>query len=398
VIFTNGDNDTFPLWYAQEVDGFRTDVRVCNLSYFQTDWYIDQMKRQAYESEPLPISWKKTEYIEGTNNYIEIIPKEKKWSVSRAINYIKKMDPRTKQTGANQIPTTVFSIPIDSNKVIASGLVKPENADRIEKELLVDYSAQRNQNGEVISAGKKVLDKLDMMMMDMFNNNSDWKRPFYFTSTVSPNNFSGYSPYLRHDGIAYRLVPYNTNGERSIDSDIMYDNLIHKYKYGNLAQPDLWVDENIGRMARGFRHLFVELGNQLIEENKPEKAKEVMDYCVNVLPNYNLPFESIWGDAQIGSIYHRIGEDEKASEIYGIIKDRSLKNLNWYSRLKPEEYMSVMMEVYWEIVGMTNSVLPFYQEVHPEIYEELNKEFATYRAQFDQVYNRFITGKRGLNR
>ncbi|GHU62370.1 membrane protein [Bacteroidia bacterium] len=402
VIFTMGDNDTFPLWYAQEVEGYRTDVRVCNLSYFQTDWYVDQMKRQAYESEPLPILWKKSEYIDGAGkcDYVRINPRDSKWSVSRAINYIKRSDTRAKQQGesSNEILASTLSIPIDSNKVIASGLVKPENGDWIEKELLLNFGVQKNENGEVISAGKQSLRKQDLMILDMFNNNTDWKRPFYFASTIGPDNYQAYGPYLRQDGIALRLVPFNTSEERRIDSDVMFDNLMHKYKYGNMEQPGMYIDETVGRMAKSFRRLFVELGNRLVEENKPEKAKEVMDYCLNVIPDYNIPLELTWRDSDIGEIYHKIGEDAKAAEIYDVLKNRALKELNWYSQLNQNEYMSVITEVARNIAAMTNYVLPFYKEVHPEIYEELSTELITYRSQLDQIYGRSISRKSGLNR
>jgi tetratricopeptide (TPR) repeat protein len=283
--------------------------------------------------------------------------------------------------------------------------VKPENADWIEKELLINLGEQKNEAGEVISAGKQALRKQDLMILDMFNNNTDWKRPFYFASTVGPDNFLGYLPYLRHDGIASRLVPFNVsstpltmNEERYIDSDIMYDNIMHKYQYGNMEQPGVYIDETIGRMAKGFRRLFVELGNQLVEENKPEKAKEVMDRCLNVIPDYNVPLELTLRDADIGDIYHKIGNDEKASEIYDILKNRALKDLNWYSQLNQNDYMSVIVEVFRTVSAMTNYVLPFYREVHPEIYEELSKELMNYRSQIDQIYGRSISRKSGLNR
>jgi len=387
IIFTNGDNDTFPLWYAQEVEGFRTDVRVCNLSYLQTDWYIDQMKRQAYESEPLPISWKKYEYIQGTHDGAFILPQtEQPWTVERALNWVKSEDLRTKRVKnysveLDNIPTETLYIPIDSAKVIESGLVKPENADWIAKEMVVYLGQRENARGEVTEEAKSYLGKQEMMILDMLSNNTDWTRPFYFAISVGQEYYLRLENYFRQDGVAYRIVPYAAAQHQRVDTDILYDNLMNNYRWGNLDHPNLFIDETSSRMIRSFRTLFGTLGQSLVKEGKFDKAKEAMDYSLKVIPEYNVPYDYYSMD-YIADTYYQIGETEKAKEIYDKMMATSLKNLNWYDRLGSRDYASVVLEVRIEL-SYVQDMLSFYQETDKELFDQYYQDFLRYAARLE---------------
>ena len=387
IIFTNGDNDTFPLWYAQEVEGFRTDVRVCNLSYLQTDWYIDQMKRQAYESEPLPISWKKYEYIQGTHDGAFILPQtEQPWTVERALNWVKSEDLRTKRVKnysveLDNIPTETLYIPIDSTKVIESGLVKPENADWIAKEMVVYLGQRENARGEVTEEAKSYLGKQEMMILDMLSNNTDWTRPFYFAISVGQEYYLRLENYFRQDGVAYRIVPYAAAQHQRVDTDILYNNLMNNYRWGNLDHPDLFIDETSSRMIRSFRTLFGTLGQNLVKEGKFDKAKEAMDYSLKVIPEYNVPYDYYSMD-YIADTYYQIGETEKAKEIYDKMMATSLKNLNWYDRLGNRDYASVVLEVRIEL-SYVQDMLSFYQETDKELFDQYYQDFLRYAARLE---------------
>lgn len=402
IIFTMGDNDTFPLWYGQEVEGYRTDVRVCNLSYLQTDWYIDQMKRQAYESTPLPVSWKKTDYIQGTHEAAYIITKPgdnpMPMELGEALARIKSDDLRTKQVPEygvelDNLRTNKLYLPIDSGAVVRSGIIKPENYDKIEKELLIDLGSKTDTEGNTVVPAKKVLTKQELMILDMLNNNKDWSRPIYFAITVSPEQYLRLDSYFRQDGMAYRLVPYHTGENRDVDTDILYENLMHKYRYGNLEQPGIYLDENAMRMAKTFRSLFGRLGRDLIDEGKKDKAKEVLDYGLKALPDYNMPYD-FYSTFEIARGYYLLGEIGKAKSIYDALINNSLKSLKWYSRLSPQKYAEISDEVRRELYYVQN-LLPNYQNINPENYNACVNDFNRYMQQFEQYIKSSQARQRG---
>jgi len=406
IIFTMGDNDTFPLWYGQEVEGYRTDVRVCNLSYLQTDWYIDQMKRQAYESAPLPISWKRTEYIQGTHEYALIAPRTDSMEVSRALDWVKSDDLRTKRIpGYNfegdYIPSSLLYIPVDSAAAVKSGVVKPENYNRIAKNLIIDLSEKKDADGNVIQSAKNMLVKQEMMILDMVANNKDWSRPIYFATTVPSSQYMRLDSFLRRDGIAFRLVPYNTGvndvydidsdtasaskDRLNVDTDVLYDNLMNKYRYANLDHPGIYLDDNAMRMAKVFRMMFGQLAGFLIEEGKIDKAKEVLNRGTTVLPDYNVPYDYVY-DIGIARAYYQVGDNKKAQQIFDALINNSLKSLKWYSGLNRQKYAEISDEIYKELYFMRN-MLQIYQKIDPKIYEDYSKELNRYMQQYEQYAN-----------
>jgi len=405
VIFTMGDNDTFPLWYNQEVEGVRTDVRVCNLSYLQTDWYIDQMKRQAYESTPLPISWKRPDYITGTHEVAYVIKRtEDATDVSRALDWVKSDDIRTKQLPnyngtIDNIPWETLYIPIDSAAAAKSGAVKPENYGRIAKNIVIDLGAKTDTAGNVIVNRKRMLTKQEMMILDMLSNNRDWSRPFYFATTVGPENYLRLDSYLRRDGIAYRIVPYNTGintddifedsvnaktQDLSLDTDIFFDNMMHKYRWGNLEQPGIYLDENAMRMAKSFRMMFGMLGRHLLAEGKTDKAKEALDYGLKSLPDYNVPYD-YYSAFEIGNLYYKLGETDKARKVYDILVNNSLKTLKWFSGLSPQQYAGIMDEARRELYYL-QSLMQDYKQINPTAYDAAYNDYVRYIQQFEQFY------------
>jgi tetratricopeptide (TPR) repeat protein len=398
IIFTNGDNDTFPLWYAQEVEGFRTDVRVCNLSYLQTDWYIDQMKRQAYESSPLPIEWKKYEYVQGKHDIAYILDEQKSpMSVEDVLNRIKSDNPRDKKLPGysfelDNVPTYKIEIPVDTGAVIRSGLVKPENAAWLKPNLLIDLGGRTNGEGEVVSAPKKYLSKNEIMILDMLKNNSDWSRPIYFALTVGSEQYLRLEPYFRQDGVAYRIMPFIAAQHEKVNIDILYDNLMNKYKWGNLEQPGLYLDENCLRMTRTFRIIFGRLAQSLIEEKDYERAEKVLDYCLKVMPSYNVPYD-YFSISDLAEAYSAIGKKEKATELYTQLIKISLKNLNWYFRLNKQQYNSVLSDVRRDLV-FVQYILYYFSENDTDKYKEYLSEYSKYM----EIFRNSQEQKGGLNR
>lgn len=400
VIFTMGDNDTFPLWYAQEVEGYRTDIRVCNLSYLQTDWYIDQMKRQAYESKPLPISWKRTEYLQGKHDVAYILePGDKPQDVAYALARVKSDDNRVKKVGeyppVDNIRTNILYIPVDTAAVIRSGAVKPEHAGWLTDRVSIYFGPKYNANREVVSPQKHALGKQEMMILDMLRNNEGWSRPFYFATTVGPDQFIGMENYFRQDGVAYRVVPYDvTTDGRNIDTDILYENLMHKYRWGNLEEPGLYIDSNSMRMARLFRSMFGTLGSRLIAENKKDKAIEAMDYAVKSIPGYNVPYD-FYSMHEIAAIYLLAGDTAKARQINDSMLESVTKELDWYSRLDDSHYMSMYRDIRSDLYAM-GYFLQFYQSVDPEKYKDMLDDYHRFGERFESASNRADKG--GANR
>ncbi|MDR0542640.1 MAG: DUF2723 domain-containing protein [Dysgonamonadaceae bacterium] len=405
IIFTNGDNDTFPLWYAQEVEGYRTDVRVCNLSYLQTDWYIDQMKRQAYESEPLPIDWKKYEYATGKHEVAYVVDEYAEMPVEEVLNRIKSDNARDKRIQSynietDNIPTHTIKIPVDSNAVIAAGLVKPENSAWIPSHMQVYLGDQRNENGDVVSRAKYYLGKHEMMILDMLKNNSDWTRPMYFAITVGADMYLRLDPYFRQDGVAYRILPFEAARYQRIDPDVMYDNVMNKYKYGNLEQPGLYLDENCMRMATTFRVIFGRLAQTLADRGDTLRTERVADYCQKVIPSYNVPYD-YYSMGEIADAYHKIGAMEKADTLYRQLAEVSMKNLNWYNRLNVRQYIPILEQIRRDIIFM-QYIMYYLSKNNTDLFNAYSDEYASYIERFNQItgadQKRQGTRQGGLNR
>ena len=325
ILFTNGDNDTFPLWYAQEVEGIRTDVRVVNLSLLNTEWYIDQMKRKAYESDPVPFSLPWDQYKDGTRNYTYFLENENikgHVELSQLFDILKKDPDRlTMQTRIGPIeyfPTKKFKITVDSAKVIETGTVSLDRADRIVDEIAWTL----NRSG---------VTKNYLMVLDLLATNN-WERPVYFAITTGSNAYIGLEEYFQLEGLTYRLVPVKSSksdgqsGEANID--IMYENLVNRFEFGNINDPSVYLDETSRRMTMNLRNNFFRLSDALINENKYDSAKVVLDRCLEEMPDKTIPYNYFTMPMAEG--YYEIGEMEKGNEIYSRMIEIFDEQLTYY--------------------------------------------------------------------
>ncbi len=328
ILFTNGDNDTFPLWYVQEVEGIRTDVRVVNLSYLSADWYIEQMERRAYKSAPLPMTLSQDKYRQGQRDIVYIIERLNGYTdLKQAINFVADDDPRTKKLPnvgelIDHLPNKRFSIPVDSAKVISNGTVSPEMADKLVPSIN-------------FTINKRYITKNHLMALD-FIATSNWDRPVYFAITVASENYLNLDDYFQIHGLAYKIVPVKSNStyyyRGGIDTKIMTDNMINKFKWGGIEDSSLYLDENILRMLSNFRNNFARLADALIEENKPDSAKAVLDKCMELMPNNIVRFDVF--NLAIIEDYYRLGEIDKANSILIQLSENVCDDLGYYTSIE----------------------------------------------------------------
>ncbi len=351
VIFTNGDNDTFPLWYIQEVEGVRTDVRVCNLSYLQTDWYIDQMKRKAYKSDPLPFSLTHDQYVTGTRDLVYLFERiEGRVDLKKGMEFLASDNPKTKQIPNYQgkvehLPSKSFLIPVDSALVIKNGIVSPKNSNLIEKEVDIDIK-------------KEYILKNEVMILDLLATNN-WKRPVYFAVTVGSENYLGLQDYFQLEGFAYQVVPIKTKSDEMsagrVDADRMYDN-VKKFRWGGFNNPKVYLDENHIRMATSVRNNLGRLASALVDEGKNDKALEILNLTMDQLPPSRIPhnYFSIF----LAEAYYKLGSNASGDKILQELASDNLKELKFYSSRGSANYyteeMNRNMAIYMEIAKMAD--------------------------------------------
>lgn len=324
ILFTNGDNDTFPLWYAQEVEGVRTDVRIVNLSLLGTDWYIDQMKNKMYDSKPLPISMKHDQYVMGTRDIVYIINRlNQPFELKPLLEFVLSDDPSKKyripgEKPIDYLPTNTVKLTVDKQKVLSTGTVKPSDAS-----LIVD-SMVWTIKGQYIT-------KSALAILDIIANNN-WERPIYFVSPFGDGDI-GISEYLQHEGFAYRLVPIKTKSNdllnvARIDADILYDRLMNRFRWGCMNEPDVFIDHNIQRTAvvLKLRNTFARLANKLIDEGKKDSAIKVLDRITELMPHPRFPYDFFMFG--IAESYYKANQTEKANRIvldYAKVSEQKLR-------------------------------------------------------------------------
>ena len=316
IIFSNGDNDTFPLWYNQEVEGVRTDMRVCNLSYLSADWYIDQMKRQAYESAPLPISWSRKDYVSGNLDISRVIDHPNfggTMPLATALELIRY--PNFIENGIGTVFASTVTVPVNKEQVLKTGTVHPKDSNQIVKELSIKL--------------KRTLSKSELMVLEMINTNN-WERPMYIAATVGEEYYPNIKQYFQLEGLAYRIVPINSGTER-INTEAMYENLMHKFKYGGIENPNVYLDETNLRMCRTFRLFFGELAAALIQEGQKDKAIEVLDYCFKVIPGESVPHD--YTTTVLASYYYELGKQEQGDYLVNLVANQIYERLDWIASL-----------------------------------------------------------------
>ena len=358
IIFTNGDNDTFPLWYNQETEGVRTDARVCNLSYLQTDWYIDQMKRPAYDSPSVPITWPRIDFCSGTNDYIEVRPAMKQQLLdfyreypkeARAafgdepfeVKNIMKYWVRSKDNDTHVIPTDTLYITIDKEAVRRSGMMMA--SDTIPDRMVISL------------AGKRAIYKNDMMMLEMLAQ-CNWERPLYVATTVGSDNYMNLGDNFVQEGLAYRITPFNTKapGAKNFDTEKVYNNVMNRFKWGGLDKPGLYIDETVMRMCYTHRHLLAQLAMQLIAEGQNAKAEKVLRKAEKVLPEYSVPYTFMSGAADMARAYALIGKKADAARILNKVWADAKSYADYYLQLTGSRFMMSQNDVLRQLYIMQN--------------------------------------------
>jgi len=327
LLVTHGDNDTFPLWYAQEVEGVRTDVRIVNSSLLGTDWYIDQMKCRFYESDPVNISIPRKQYLYGTNDFSPVIDKvDRPVLASEAIAIFK--DSRYTENGQDFIPAHKLIVPVNKENAIRAGIVKESMRDSIQDVILLDIK------GDNIS-------KFDLIMLDILAG-YDWSRPIYFVSRGETR--LGLEPWLQWDGFLYKLVPFLNNAsdrEKTLDADAMYDRIMNQYRFESLADTTVHYDyQNLLTFSAvvPVRDLFATTASALIDRGELQKAEEVLDKCIEVMPPRNFPYNATvfhslneWSLLTVVDDYFIVGKPEKALAVGNRLAEETIENLLYFS-------------------------------------------------------------------
>ena len=336
IVFTNGDNDTFPLWYCQETEGMRTDARVCNLSYLQTDWYIDQMKRPAYDSPAVPIHWSRLQYVEGTREGVAVRP----GMLEQVINYYKD-DPAAMREALGDNPYELRNI-IDKWVLNDNPDLQIIPTDSIV--FAVDKEAVRRSGmmlaGDSIPGfmhislkGKRAVYKSEMMMYEMLAQ-CNWERPLYVATTVGPDNYGSLGNYFVQEGLVNRITPFNTkaNGQ-NMDTDRMYDNMMNKFKFGGLDKPGIYLDETVMRMCYTHRRAFAQLALRLLQEGKTDKVAKLIDYAEQVISPENVPHNYPSGSLDLARVSLRVKKADHAINLSRAVAQGACEYIEWYLSL-----------------------------------------------------------------
>ena len=332
ILFTIGDNDTFALWYIQEIEGYRTDVRVVNTSLINTDWYMDQMKRKAYKSDPVPSQLTHEKYRYGTRDFAFYKPVRDTMSLDLWMDWLASDDPRTKEelrSGemAATFPSKNIVIPVKKDQVIANGIVPAKDSDQIVDEMTLSLS------GDIIYKNR-------MLMLDMVSNNN-WERPIYFTGgSFGDDDYLWMKEYLQLDGVCFKLVPIKT----AIDPDNPYDmgridteksyEIIKNWYWGNSGSPDIYHDRETRTNAITYRGNIARVFEQLLKEGKQEKAKVLMDIAMEKMPIDIFEFYTLVEPYVSG--YYSVGEIDRAREIWAQLASKYQEQLTYFSNLSEE--------------------------------------------------------------
>jgi hypothetical protein len=381
ILFTNGDNDTFPLWYAQEVEGKGTDIRVCNLMLLNTDWYINQMKNMAYNSRPLPITLPEKKYYDGINNQIFIVEKTKDpVDISTIIDWVNSDNKGTKvQVSAEEIldiiPSRTIRIPVDAAKVLASGTVKQKDADKI-----VPYI-------DIKLKGSSIL-KSQLIVLDIIAHNN-WERPIYFV-TGYHNDALGLEEYFQMEGLAYRLVPVKSQNKNwleygRIDADILYENLMKKFVWGGAKEKNVNIDHNHNRtlIVIKARLNYARLAKALSAEGKNEKAQEVLNYCMEVLPLDKITYDPYIAD--IIEAYFAAGATDKALGMTKALCDYYYERLDYFLKQDPYIVNSAEFEIQTAIQYTSRAANACSANGQTELADEINNKLENYYGNFLRV-------------
>ena len=379
IIFTNGDNDTFPLWYAQDVEGYRTDVRVCNLSYLQTDWYITQMKRPAYDSPALPISFRPEQYNQDKLNYAHIIKMRDEMPLSQAMQYLYSDDakyhtlPNYTSDRIDYLPSAKLTLPIDSAAVANSPVIDLKPGDKIVPQMTIDLS------------GKSYITKNEIAILSMIEglNKEGWKRPIYFAPTVGAEMYMSLNRYFRLVGLAYQIVPLSGGGTQACDVDKLYDNMMNKFVWGNIDDPNVYLDENNRRMSLTQRRMFQTLIEQLLNIGDKERALKAAEFCVKQIPAYNIPDD--YHSLTLAQAFYLNHVDAPADEILTNLLTSTDDYLQWAFRLNKGQRASISQEITAQLHTMNETVKLAKHYGRTELLGDYEAKFKRYYDQYRRL-------------
>ncbi len=395
IIYTNGDNDTFPLWYAQETEGFRTDARVCNLSYLQTDWYIDQMKRPAYDSPAVPIHWSRLQYVAGTREGVTVRP----GTLERLVESYKD-DPEMLRNLLGDdpyelkniidnwvlndnpdlrfIPTDSIVVTIDKEAVRRSGMMIA--ADSIPDKMHISLK------------GKRAVYKSEMMMYEMIAQ-CNWERPIYMAMTVGPENKATVQDFFVQEGLAYRITPFNTaKSGKTIDTEKMYENLMTRFSFGGIDKPGIYLDETVMRMCSTHRRIFSQLASRLVQEGKQDKAARVVAKAEKVIPPTTVPHSYASGSLELARVWNAVGGKKEACDVAYPVAVQAAEYLEWYLSLPNKVLLFSEKDCMYYLYQM-HSALSILESAGSDKVLELTKRFNA----FNQLLQSRLYGSVGLD-
>ena len=379
ILFTIGDNDTFPLWYAQEIEHVRTDVKIVNTSLFMTDWYIDQMKTKTYESNALPISFVHDEYVGDKLDYTAHIPKvESRWEIKDFIDFIKNPKSTVEMQNGQTIhfyPTNKIRIPVDKNNIIKNKVVAAKYNDSIVSYIDIDIKGN-------------ALYKNRLMMLDLIANNN-WKRPIYFSpGAFEDEDYLWMKNYLQLEGMIYKLVPIKTKVDKDtnpmdmggLDADKMYS-IVMKWDWGN-SRGDIYHDPETRKNSISYRSVLSRLMDKLIAEGKLDKAKKVIELSLTEMPVEKFGYYSMVEPFARG--YYEVGEAAKAQQLLKKLIGKYQENLNYYGTLSSSDQVDLAIDIITDIERYRSLLLVMKESGDVQLYNKSRPAFNTYIKMFDR--------------
>jgi len=358
IIFTNGDNDTFPLWYNQETEGFRTDARVCNLSYLQTDWYIDQMKRPAYDSPSVPISWKRIQYVSGTREGVQVRP----GTIEQVMEYYKNEPEVLRELLGdnpyelkNIIDKWILNDNPDFQIIPTDSIVMTVDKEAVRKSGMMIAADSIPDVMHISLKGKRAIYKSELMIYEMLCR-TNWTRPLYIACTVGSDNYGSLGNNFVREGLVDRITPFNTAASgRTIDTRRMYDNLMTKFHFGGISNPDIYLDETILRMCYTHRRLFATLAKQLLAEGEADLALKVVERAAKAIPATTVPHSYISGSMELANAWLVLGYKEKAETIILDLARNASEYLAWYASLSPKLRNMSQQDIMYSLYQLNNA-------------------------------------------